>query len=67
MLTHMLLTWVSDDLESGSLKKTSYARPGELFTANAGIMTKQIGELKSGKLAEIIQAIISILEKSTVS
>ena len=42
------------DLASGSFRKDSYARPGKLFTANAGIMTKQIGELKSEKLAEII-------------
>lgn len=54
----------SDDLESGLLKKTSYARPGKLFTANTGIMTKEIGELTSEKLEKIIHAIISMLEKS---
>ena len=54
------------DLASGSFRKDSYARPGKLFTANAAIMTKQIGELKSEKLEEIIRAIISLLEKSIV-
>ncbi len=54
------------DLANGLLRKTSYARSGKLFTANAGIMTKQIGELKSEKLEEIIRAIISMLEKSIV-
>ncbi len=54
------------DLASGSFRKDSYARPGKLFTANAGIMTKQIGELKSEKLEEIIQAVITLLEKSIV-
>jgi mRNA interferase MazF len=52
------------DFANGSLNKTSYARPGKLFTASDGIMTKQIGELKSVKLEEIINSIISLLEKS---
>ncbi len=51
---------------SGSFRKDSYARPGKLFTANSGIMTKQLGELKSEKLEEIIRAVISLLEKSIV-
>ena len=54
------------DLASGSFRKDSYARPGKLFTANAAIMTKEIGELKSEKLEEIIRAVISLLEKSIV-
>lgn len=54
----------NSDFASGSLKKTSYARPGKLFTANAGIMTKHIGDLRSAKLEEIIRAVISLLEKS---
>jgi mRNA interferase MazF len=54
------------DFASGSFRKDSYARPGKLFTANAGIMTKQLGELKSDKLEEIIRAVISLLEKSLV-
>ena len=54
------------DLASGSFRNDSYARPGKLFTANAGIMTKQLGELKFDKLEEIIRAVISLLEKSLV-
>ena len=54
------------DLASGSFRKDSYARPGKLFTANAAIMTKEIGELKSEKLEEIIRAVISLLEKSII-
>ncbi len=56
----------NSDLASGSFRKNSYARPGKLFTANAAIMTKQIGELKAGKLEEIIRAVISLLEKSII-
>ena len=54
------------DLANGSFRKDSYARPGKLFTANSAIMTRQIGELKSEKLEEIIRAIILLLEKSIV-
>ena len=56
----------NSDLASGSFRKNSYARPGKLFTANSGIMTKQIGKLQSAKLEEIIRAVISLLEKSIV-
>ena len=56
----------NNDLASGSFRKNSFARPGKLFTANSGIMTKQIGELQSAKLEEIIRAVISMLEKSIV-
>lgn len=52
------------DLSTGSFRKPSYARPGKLFTANSGIITKQIGELRSEKQAQIIRAIVSLLEKN---
>lgn len=56
----------NDNLSSGSFRKNSYARPGKLFTANTAIMTKQIGALKPEKLAEIIRAVVSLLENSIV-
>ena len=56
----------NSDLTSGSFRKDSYARAGKLFTANEGIMTKEIGELKPEKLEEIIRAVISLLEDSIV-
>lgn len=51
----------NSDLVSGSFKKNSYARPGKLFTANDAIMLKQIGELTTTKLEEIVQAVVSLL------
>ncbi len=56
----------NSDLTSGSFRKDSYARAGKLFTANAAIMTKEIGELKSERLEEIIRAVTSLLEKSII-
>ena len=54
----------SKDFVSGSLKKTSYVRPGKLFTANTGIMTRQIGEVRSEKLKQVVRAIVAMLENS---
>jgi mRNA interferase MazF len=54
----------NSDFASGSLMKTSYARPGKLFTANDAIMTKHVGDLQSAKFEEIVKAVISLLEKS---
>lgn len=56
----------TSDLTSGLLRQTSYARLGKLFTANAGIMRKEIGQLKPEKLEEIIRTVISLLEESIV-
>ena len=52
------------DLSSGSFHKNSYARPGKLFRANSGIMTRQIGKLILEKLQEIIRAIVALLQKN---
>ena len=54
----------NSDFASDFLLKTSYARPGKLFTANAAIMTKHVGDLQTAKLEEIVRAVISLLEKS---
>ena len=51
-------------MENGSLRKTSYARPGKLFTANSGIMTKNVGDLDDTKVSEVILAVISVFEKA---
>ncbi len=50
----------NDDFVSGSLKRTSYARPSKLFTANEGIIAKQVGMLKLSKFEEIRKAVIEI-------
>ena len=60
----MAIQVTNSDFASGSLMKISYARPGKLFTANAAIMTKHIGNLQNAKLEEIIIAVVSLLEKS---
>lgn len=52
------------DLTSGSLDRTSYLRPGKLFTANEIIVAKTIGEIRQQKLVKIIDAVIALFEAS---
>ena len=49
------------DFASGSLIKTSYARPGKLFSANTSLMQRVAGELKQQKLTAVVDAVITIL------
>jgi mRNA interferase MazF len=49
------------DFASGSLIKTSYARPGKLFSANTSLMQRGAGELKQQKLTAVVDAVITIL------
>lgn len=49
---------------TGSLRVTSYARPGKLFTASHDLMTAQVGRLQDGSPGEIIEAVIDILRAS---
>ena len=51
------------DFKSGMLRLQSYARTSKLFTANEGLIISIEGALKPEKLAEIREAIISILKQ----
>jgi|ERR1051325_11412342 mRNA interferase MazF len=52
------------DLAWGSLRLTSYARPGKLFTAHASLMAAQIAELQSGKFNAVRNAVVRMIQKS---
>ncbi len=58
---HQAFLLNDDSFETGSLKITSYVRPGKLFTANNNLMTKEIGKLKDDVFKDIIETIIKIL------
>lgn len=49
------------DFSSGSLMRTSYARPGKLFSANLAIMDRIAGELKQTKFEDVIDTVIEVL------
>jgi mRNA interferase MazF len=46
---------------SGSLRVTSYARAGKLFTANQDLMVAQVATLNASSFKLIIEAVIHIL------
>ncbi|NIV40556.1 MAG: MazF family transcriptional regulator [Anaerolineae bacterium] len=49
------------DFGTGSLRVTSYVRPGNLFTASS-LIVSQVGILSQAALKVIIQAIIDLLQ-----
>ena len=49
------------DFASGSLMRTSYARPGKLFSANSSLMQRIAGDLNRSKLTVVVDAVITIL------
>ncbi len=61
------ITLTDDSFRTGSLRVTSYARPGKLFTASHDLMTAQVGSLNAESLQDIINAAVSILRASLAS
>lgn len=53
------------DFSSGSLIAVSYARPGKLFTASTGIMTKSVGELTRSKTNEVLKTVAELFQELT--
>lgn len=47
--------------QTGSLQRTSYARPGKLFTSSESLMAGQIGRLKSEAQREVTEAVVRLL------
>jgi len=46
---------------AGSLRATSYARPGKLFTASQDLMVTQVGKLKPEPFWQIIDSLVTLL------
>jgi mRNA interferase MazF len=46
---------------TGSLRVTSYARPGKLLTASCDIIVAQVAALKSESLKQIIDSVVNLL------
>jgi len=49
---------------TGSLRRTSYARPAKLFTANHSLLVSQVGELTEDSLKRIVDAVIALLREN---
>jgi mRNA interferase MazF len=48
-------------LASGSLRVTSYVRPGKLFTASHNLVTGELAVLKPDILTRVIDAVVALL------
>jgi len=48
----------------GALRVVSYARPGELFTANSTLMVTQVGTLQAAPFQHINEAVVALLQTS---
>jgi mRNA interferase MazF len=49
------------DFASGSLRVTSYARPGKLFTANRDLIASEVGVLKPESLKRVVDSVVNLL------
>ena len=50
------------DLASGGLLVASFARPGKLFTAHAGLMVRSVGVLTPVAFARVLSAVVAMLQ-----
>lgn len=50
------------DFASGGLLVASFARPGKLFTAHAGLMVRSVGVLAAPAFARLLSAVIAVLQ-----
>lgn len=49
------------DFRTGALQRTSYIRPGKLFTANSTIILGEVGVLQEAMRDRVIDAVVAIL------
>ncbi len=52
----------SSDFSEGGLNQASNIRPSRLFTADRAIILYKVGQLKAGKLNEVITKIVEIVQ-----
>jgi mRNA interferase MazF len=58
----LAVTLAHTDFASGSLQRTSYARPGKLFTASGQLLKGTVGDLTPGALQRIVDATVRLLQ-----
>lgn len=52
------ITLARSAFASGTLRVTSYARPGKLFTAHRDLMVAQVGALKPAVYEQVVAAVV---------
>jgi len=54
------VTLTDNDFRVGSLRATSYARPGKLFTANRELMVAEVGILTDDAFRRVLDAVLDL-------
>jgi mRNA interferase MazF len=54
----------NSSFQRGSLHRTSYARPGKLFTANDRLIVGTVGSLTPDAFKQIVEAVVQLLRSS---
>jgi mRNA interferase MazF len=49
------------DFASGGLQVASFARPGKLFTAHAGLTVRSVGVLTPAAFARVLSAVVAVI------
>lgn len=57
-----IVALLNEDFSTGSLDKSSYAKPNRVFTANEQIIAYKVGTLTTDKINEVITRLITILQ-----
>jgi mRNA interferase MazF len=52
----------AQDFESGGLLVASFARPGKLFTAHAGLLVRSVGALSPIAFTRVLSAVLAVLQ-----
>ncbi len=55
----------ASDFATGGLLVASFARPGKLFTAHAGLMVRSVGILTPVAFAQVLSAAVAVLKPPT--
>lgn len=55
----------ASDFTSGGLLVASFARPGKLFTAHAGLMVRSVGVLTPVAFARVLSAVVALFQPPT--
>ena len=54
------------DFASGGLLVASFARPGKLFTAHAGLLVRSVGVLTPAAFGRVLAAVMAVLQPPTM-
>jgi mRNA interferase MazF len=60
--THSAERLDAADFATGGLNVVSFARPGKLFTADAGLIVRSVGALSPTAFARVLSAVVEVLQ-----